>query len=282
MTVVIYKRSNNWASTIQDIIENTEINAFKSISLGRAAIAQAITNGFLADNVVASTYALELFRSDLPSELPLNYTKPYESYFTTEIDTPLVDPPRPPGNQEKLYSGYFSVNITTIAQLNASTENMSRSTILDNVMRALAIGKPSIQAIYAGFTDFGFRRYPYVFDDSRRTGTFCNVSFAPAELQQKVGFIPACRAWYQKALTSASAAGVVDVLGPAQFSPPFISAITKRVATTTSQALFTQAGLKGVIAIELEMDSLNSALTQTSVLRNGYMFMVDLNGTLIV
>ncbi|RUS28656.1 hypothetical protein BC938DRAFT_481624 [Jimgerdemannia flammicorona] len=106
-------------------------------------------------------------------------------------------------------------------------------------MRALAISKPSIQAIYAGFSDFGFRRYPYVFDDTSRTQTFCNESYIPAELQGKIGFIPACRSWYQEALMSASTVGVADALGPAKFSLPFISAITKRVTTTTSQAFFT-------------------------------------------
>ncbi|RUS13658.1 hypothetical protein BC938DRAFT_477736, partial [Jimgerdemannia flammicorona] len=139
MTVVIYRQSKNWTSTIQYIIENAEINSFKSISVGRAAIVQAVTNGFHVDNILASTYAVELFRSDLLNELPLNVTKPYASYFSTKIDSPLVDPSRPPGNQEKLYSAYFSVNVTTTAQLNAPTDTQSRSTVLDNVMRALAI-----------------------------------------------------------------------------------------------------------------------------------------------
>ncbi|RUS28657.1 hypothetical protein BC938DRAFT_481625, partial [Jimgerdemannia flammicorona] len=259
-------QSKNWTSTIQYIIENAEINAFKSISVGRAAIVQAVTNGFHVDNILAFTYAVELFRSDMPNELPLNVTKPYASYFSTKIDSPLVDPPRPPGNQEKLYSAYFSVNVTTTTQLSAPTDTQSRSTVLDNVMRAVAINNPSIQEIYAGFSDFGFRRYPYIFDDTSRTQTFCNESYVPAELQGKIGFIPACCPWYQEALMSASTVGVVDALGPAKFSLPFIST-TKRVTTTTSQAFFTQEGLKGVIAIEMDMEALSSALTESSVLR---------------
>ncbi|RUS23776.1 hypothetical protein BC938DRAFT_474644 [Jimgerdemannia flammicorona] len=75
MTVVIYSQSSVWISTIQNAVETAEIDAFQSIAISRAAIVQSILNGFHGDNILASTYAVELFRADLPDELPLNVTK---------------------------------------------------------------------------------------------------------------------------------------------------------------------------------------------------------------
>ncbi|RUS27293.1 hypothetical protein BC938DRAFT_483470 [Jimgerdemannia flammicorona] len=269
MTVVIYSQSSVWISTIQNAIETAEIDAFRSIAISRAAIVQSILNGFHGDNILASTYAVELFRADLPDELPLN------------VDIPLVDPPKPTVNQQAFYSAYFNVNITTTAQLNASTVTATKSTVLDNVMRALLINKASFQTIYAGFADFGFRRYPYLFDDAKRTQTVCNVPYAPSELQNKQGFIPACRLWYQEAVTAAAPSVINNGLGPTKFST-FVSSVTKSVAATTSQAFFTSAGLLGVMAIETDMVDVNAALARSPVLNNGYTFMVDTNGTLIV
>lgn len=146
--------------------------------------------------------------------------------------------------------------------------------------------KPTTSQIYAGFEDYSWRRYPYIFSDARsqtlRTQDVCDDPHAPAELHGKLGFIPSCRIWYQQALQAAKSSTIVNGVGPIQFTAPYIDFDTKRVLITISQAFFNQSGPLGVAALDVDIDQLNKVLTQTPVLTNGYMFMVDLNGTLII
>lgn len=140
-----------------------------------------------------------------------------------------------------------------------------------------------------GFEDFGFRRYPYLFNDvysqQLRNKNVCNSSSTPSNLYGRSGFIPACRPWYQQAVSASMTSSMnngSNGLGPFQIAAPYTDLSTQRVITTASQAIFTSTGLLGVMGIDIDIEELNQALTKTPVLTNGYMFMMDNNGTLII
>ena len=72
-------------------------------------------------------------------------------------------------------------------------------------------------------------------------------------------------------------------MGPVELTAPYVDFDTGLVLITASQAFFTAPqALFGVMGIDVDISEINAALTSSRVLTNGYMFMIDNNGTLII
>ncbi|KAJ3096716.1 hypothetical protein HDU97_005632 [Phlyctochytrium planicorne] len=66
-------------------------------------------------------------------------------------------------------------------------------------------------------------------------------------------------------------------------SAPYVSSTSGgRALITASQAFYNEAGQLGVIGLQVQIDALNDILTGVSILKNGYILVVDLNGYIVL
>ncbi|KAJ3277480.1 hypothetical protein HK104_003261, partial [Borealophlyctis nickersoniae] len=279
----IYSSTPGWISRIEPIILAKQLAAFQTRVKTRTAVVNESLAGVRRDAETAGRFAAEIAGW---GDAGMTIARPYQSYFGAQVNN--VDPPIPPIAQQPLFSYYYNNAVTSPDQL--ATAGADNFTVLDNAFRAVYLNKPGYQAIQAGFADGGWRFYPYSYDMARfnpRTQVTCNVTYAPPPLQSTIGYDPRCRIWYVQALQAAQSRTSANPpgLGPAVISTPYKSgASTGRVLITASQAFLspTTNAVQGVIGLQVAIDTLRTQLTRSPILSNGYLFIVDSSGTLVV
>ncbi|KAI8805859.1 hypothetical protein BJ742DRAFT_397545 [Cladochytrium replicatum] len=210
-------------------------------------------------------------------------SRPYPSFFSVQVDN--VNPPIP--DDKSFYSAYFNRNITTAAQLTAAASGTSmNSTTLDIMMRALYVDKLTVTQVQLGFDDGGFRFFPYEFDAAAtpryRTIRLCDDPTLPAEIRGLVGYVPACRTWYRSAIAAQNGPDA-DGVGSIALIPPYVGASSKRAKISIAQTIFQSSRVYGVASADINMQSFLQTFSRNSkILDNGYLFMMDSQGNLIV
>ncbi|KAJ1558169.1 hypothetical protein HK096_003179 [Nowakowskiella sp. JEL0078] len=205
-------------------------------------------------------------------------SRPYPSFFLANVDGGNVTVPT--DQKATLYSSYFNVNVSTLAQLNSTTGSQN-TTILDNILRPLKIERDDVELVYFGFEDFGFRNYPYRFDDTYKNISVCNDPSLPDNLVNRKGFIPACRRWYQDALKAAYEFDPSG-LGHIVIGFPYYSASTKAPTITVSQAIVNGTQLKSVAAIDIKLAKFIDAFNKSNrILKNGFTFLMTSDGNVV-
>ncbi|KAJ3293618.1 hypothetical protein HDU76_007023, partial [Blyttiomyces sp. JEL0837] len=281
---VILVLSPRWISRVESTIQQVAIDGFKSRALASATFANTALNSYLVNTQIASLYIRDVLQLPGSAGTAIDTNKPYTSYFAAQVDNPPVDPPLP--SVPTLYSSYYNNNITTTAQVLAR-QNNDITTVFDNAFRALAISHPTVQAIQAGFEDNGWRIYPLIYNIARfdpRTQNICNIPGVPADLVNVQGYVARCRSWYIAAKAASMGVGNTTSvgLGPLVLSTPYkSSASTGKVLVTGSQAFFGPNGMLGVLGLQVKIDDLNAKVTQSPILSNGYVFMIDLSGDIV-
>ncbi|KAJ3278765.1 hypothetical protein HDU76_009747, partial [Blyttiomyces sp. JEL0837] len=281
---VILLFSPTWTSHVESTIQQVAINGFKSRALASATFANTALNSYIINTKIASWYIRDVLQLPGSAGTAINTNKSYISYFAAQVENPAVDPPLP--SIPTLYSSYYNNNITTTAQVLAR-QNSDITTVFDNAFRALTINHPTVQAIQAGFEDNGWRTYPSVYNISQfnpRTQSICNIPGVPTELVNVQGYVARCRSWYIAA--KAASMGVDNTtsigLGPLVLSTPYkSSASTGKVSITGSQAFFGPNGMLGVLGLQVNIDDLNTKVTESPILLSGYVFMIDVNGDIV-
>ncbi|KAI8837326.1 hypothetical protein BC829DRAFT_48102 [Chytridium lagenaria] len=280
--IVIFGQSPLWISRITDAIKAQAINGFVSTSATQANAVNAAFASYLISTVVATSYVRDVLQnpgSTPDTVIPVNRT--YPSYFAAPLSG--GDPPLPPAFAIPRYSSYYKGSITELSQWSAIASNDTTSTF-DNPFRAITLDNAGAQAIQAGFEDDGWRIYPLSYDVTRfnpRTQTSCQRPDSPPQFAAFNGYNPRCRPWYYTAVQAAArnqSESIRRGLGPAVLSAPYVSqASSGRALITASQAFYNSTGVVGVIGLQVQIDNLNDQLTNTTILKNGYIFVVDVS-----
>lgn len=118
--------------------------------------------------------------------------------------------------------------------------------ILDKIQAS----KPDVEQTYIG----------------TETGEFMN---SPTSFQNPPGYDPRERPWYQEAMKQKGKAIITD---------PYISKSSKQVVVTIAKAT---ADGKGVVAVNLKLDSLTETINEMKIGKKGYVFLVDSNNHFI-
>ncbi|KAJ3338617.1 hypothetical protein HDU93_009324 [Gonapodya sp. JEL0774] len=270
--------------------QRPQITAVQSRAYGKASFVQSFVSSLVLDVRVLALYAASATRGTLGT-----IVRPIPSFFQLPLlDSPSVATPMPPETSRPLYSSYWSVNISTSADLAAAANSSMNSTVLDMVFRPLFLDKPGTNQLYTGFSDTGMRKFPYIFASSPnasfRTQRFCDAPDLDPSIRGKVGFIPACRGWYRSAVdavrnaSTTSTVNTVDGVGPWVIVSPYVDATTGTVIISASQAFLDASGVVvGVAALDANMDLFLSTFSQSSkILDNGYLLVMDTSGNLIV
>ncbi|KAL2911198.1 hypothetical protein HK105_209349 [Polyrhizophydium stewartii] len=277
---VIFSQSPGWISKIEASIKDNQVAAFAQRARTRALVVQAAINGYSADAQVAGAYTRDLLGLGGTASPALPVTRSYTNYFGALLDG--RDPPQP---TDPLTSFYFSVDVTTAAQFNAVPTN---TTVLDNSFRALLANKPNVQAWQLGLPDKSWRRFPYAYkpNDYYRQQNPCQTSPdpVPPEVRNAVGYIPLCRNWYILSKAAAEKAGAsVNGVGPTIFTPPYRDTSNKRVKIGSAVSVVGAAGTAvAALSVDVQIDFITDQLTKNPVLTNGYIFMMDAAGNMVV
>ncbi|KAJ3099775.1 Chromodomain-helicase-DNA-binding protein 1-like [Phlyctochytrium planicorne] len=278
-----------WIRNIENAVRDQALQGFSSRSATQASSVNAAFSSYLISTSIAAQYVRNVLRlpgSTADTVIPTQ--KAYTSYFAARLDNNQVDPPQPPAFVVPFFSAYYKSSITT-SQEWSQRANSDNTSTFDNAFRAITLTNPNTQAIQAGFEDDGWRVYPLVYNIARydpRAQTPCSSPDAPPALRAYEGYNPRCRPWYTAATDAANvnkAASIATGLGPAVMSPPYVSSVSGgRALITASQAFFNEAGQIGVIGLQVQIDTLNDNLTGVSILKNGYIFVVDVNGYIVL
>ncbi|KAI8805858.1 hypothetical protein BJ742DRAFT_397486 [Cladochytrium replicatum] len=277
--IPVVVQAPSWIDDLSVLIRDIRIDAF----IARTSFKAAYVTSFVASSVVdvqmMGAFMAGFARGDLGV-----VTRPYPSYFYVQVDN--VNPPIP--SDKSFYSTYFNRNITTAAQLAAAATGTSlNSTTLDIMMRALYVDQSIITQVQLGFEDGGFRFFPYEFDGSAsptyRTGRFCDDPALPADIRGAVGYLPACRAWYRSAIIASQNGPDADGVGPTVLIPPYVGASSNRAKISAAQTVFQSSRPFGVASADIDMQTFLQSFSRNSkILDNGYLFMMDSQGNLIV
>ncbi|KAI9353794.1 hypothetical protein BDR26DRAFT_849248 [Obelidium mucronatum] len=280
--LVFFLRVPPQINSLQAELQTNEIAHFSANAKGAATLVNNIFLDF-ADQIEASAVmARDLLGLDGSKQDPfVNSTSVYPSYFAAQLDN--VDPPLPPVPGD--VSAYYRNNITTLNQFKAIQPDPT--SVLDNIFRASVLYQPRNRGIQIGFRDEGWRIYPQVYNlatFNARNNTFCNGQNVPAELRGSAGFNPRCRQFYIAATTAypisqpAPASGLTKPV----FTNPYPAAVSGQLLVSASVSLYRGGSFYGVIALQILIESLASKLANTPIMKNGYIYIIDRDGTIIM
>ncbi|KXS09411.1 hypothetical protein M427DRAFT_231025 [Gonapodya prolifera JEL478] len=136
---LIYTQSSSWIDELASIIDDLQIAAVQSRAYGKASFVQSFVSSFVLDVRVLALYAAAATRGTLGT-----IARPIPSFFQLPLlDSPSVATPMPPETSRPLYSSYWSVNISTSADLAAAASSSMNSSVLDMAFRPLFLDKVS-------------------------------------------------------------------------------------------------------------------------------------------
>ncbi|KAJ3013743.1 UNVERIFIED_CONTAM: hypothetical protein HDU68_000567 [Siphonaria sp. JEL0065] len=280
--LVFFLRVPPQINSLQAELQSNEIDHFSSNAKGAASLVNNIFIDF-GDQIEASAVmARDLLRLDGATLDPfVNSTSTYPSYFAGQLDN--SDPPLPQNPLD--YSAYYRNNISTLAQFKAIQPDIT--SVLDNIFRASVVYEPRIRGIQMGFADGGWRIYPQVYNLASfnpRNNTFCNGQNVPAELRGSTGFNPRCRQFYIAATTAYPLSQPAPPTGMTKpvFTNPYPAAVSGQLLVSASVSLYKSGSFYGVIALQILIESLASKLANTPILNNGYIYIIDKDGTVIM
>ncbi|KAJ3013460.1 UNVERIFIED_CONTAM: hypothetical protein HDU68_000694 [Siphonaria sp. JEL0065] len=280
--LVFFLRVPPQIDTVQAQLQSSELAHFSSNAKGAATLVNNIFNDFGDQVAAAATMARNLLNLDGSAQDPLvNSTSVYPSYFAGQLDG--ADPILPPNPTD--FSVYYNNNITTVAQFNAMQPDPI--SVLDNVFRAAVLYEPRIKSAQIGFLDGGWRIYP-LRDDlasfNPRNNTFCNGQNVPATLRGATGFIPQCRQFYIAATNAYPPTQPAPVTGMTKpvITNPYPSAISGQLLIAAAVSLYRGGSFFGVFTLTILVESLSSKLANTPILNNGYIYIIEKDGTVIM
>ncbi|KAJ3052929.1 hypothetical protein HK097_005400 [Rhizophlyctis rosea] len=288
--ILLYTTAPAWTDKIREVVNPKEYNAFALRANTKGVYVQEVLNWVQGQTTFVTTFARDLFRTDVNGQVPFNVARPYPSYFAAQLldsSGSLTNPPLPA--DQSLVSQFYQNNVTTLAQFNAiGADNF---TVLDDPFRAIywnrASPEPVFQALQIGFENTAWRQYPYQFDMAKsnpRNQIVCNETWAPPQFKNAVGYVPNCRIWYTEALAAARASPstLTTGLGPVIITSPYRSTTTGKIHITVAQAFATSGSVTGVFSIAVRVDTLQAALMRSAIVSGGYVFMIDDKGTVIL
>jgi len=250
-----------WTQTIQVAMKNEELQTLERRSKDRASLA---SNTFLQiknDVKLLRDYAREIWNDELP------IVQPYQSYFGVST----VDSSLPPGG---LNSGGFNYHssvwykngVTDVTNSHINEPFLNDTSIMDNVLRSLFKSNPGYAGLYIGTEDSLFRHFPYLNLDHYPSFVYTCATTG----LQVTGYDPTCRGWYKQANDNPT-----EVI----FTGPYNDAGTGEVLISAAHEV---SPTVGVVSVDVSMNSLDQQVAATTVLQNGYAYIVDDQGYAIV
>jgi Cache domain len=217
------------------------------------------------DAAILAFYATSLFSE--PSQLPVKNSYPLFS------GQPAIAPTYPPGfgadDKWNASSSWFLKGATKKPAL------LATSSALDDVYRSIYLSNTKLyDAVFVGFEADGLLQiYPGTHMEAYRTLQYTCV----ATNQTLTGYDARCRGWYYAAASE-------DISGASSstfFSAPYVIPAGSTLITV-SRAVVVDNALYGVVGLDISMSDLQSAIVSTTFLENGYSYMINTAGEVIV
>ncbi|CAH6420882.1 VWA Cache recognition domain protein [uncultured virus] len=148
-------------------------------------------------------------------------------------------------------------------------EFLNNSNILINVWRPIWKSNMNYKGLYVGFENGLFRNYPYIRLDNFPTYSYtCLINNKTI-----IGYDPKCRNWYISSKNKQN-----EVI----FSNPYVGASSGKVLISASKSIHNNTNFIGVVSVDIELDYLEKILLSSKILTNGYTYLCDNNGNLII
>lgn len=262
-TIFLYQESKDWSKDVEIYIGN---KIFENIDLRSNTISSSVKDFFekiLFDFDILSNYTSNLYYD----KLPVNFS--YNNYFavnTVDNNSPILSD----GINTK-NSAVFKLGIndyTSFNNLINTDNNINKSTTINNVWRSLYQSDDKYYEFFFGFTDGLYRYFPY----SRKNNLFTVSYFCNSSQTNVVGYDPRCIQWYNDANSNNNTI----------FSSPYINVLTNQVIVTISRSLWVNNNLIGVNGANIRFDSLNQIIISSKIMNNGFSFLIDNKGIIIV
>uniref|UniRef100_A0A6C0EBL0 VWFA domain-containing protein n=1 Tax=viral metagenome TaxID=1070528 RepID=A0A6C0EBL0_9ZZZZ len=256
--VPIHVEKSNWKSLSHDHISSVTLNSSVTKLNYISSYIDIYFNGAYSDIITTNNYITNYYKNKL------NVVKNYTTYYgVSSIDSRV--PPKDNLNQY-FASSTFKTGTTSLSQL-YKQNHVNESSIFDNLFRQIYKSSDLYVSIYTGFDNGLYRIYPYFKLNSYPTFSYtCYYNNQPT-----VGYDPRCRVWY------VIAQGSDDV----KYTSPYVDALTNQVLITISSRIFVNGQTYGVIGFDFVMTELDKLISNSKILTNGYVFLIDSNGLII-
>lgn len=259
---VLFPHIRNWEEDVKDHIVAEEINNLRTRTTNLESLSSLNFGHITNDVIIMKEYAGDIFNQTLP------IIKYYSRYFAVSS----VDPSLPPGGLTNginaNYSVWYNKNNPTGNEL--AETYLRNSSIMDNAWRMLWKSNSKYAGLYVGFEDGLFVHLPY-----QRLNHYPTLSYTClTNNQPTVGYDPRCRNWYILAKNDQS---------KVHFTEPYNDAGTGKVLISASHAIKDINGnFIGAVSIDISMQDLENFILSEKILDNGYTYLMDTAGKLIV
>jgi len=206
-----------------------------------------------------------------------NFSQPYESFYAgggSHEKTPPNFAYDATFNIESSTYGaaYFIKNINSYITDPSFLSLLNTSSNIDNAFNASFQSTNDYFGLYMGFESNGlWRSWPYFRLRGHSTLQYnCQPANTPT-----VGYDPRCRGWY--AIAKAEPRDIYTL------TEPYNDATTNALMITISKKVYgTGNTFLGVVGIDLLMSTLSNKIITSTILQNGYTFMVDNQRNIVV
>lgn len=247
-----------WSNLTSIHINQTNFTATRVRVLTMGNFIENYFNQSGSDLGAAHDYATSLFSGQM------SVARPYETYYGVAT----VDPRTPSRDVDNAFlaSDVYKHGVTQFSQV-ANLTYLNESSVLDNVFRALFKASTLYDGIYMGFNTGLYRYYPYARMDSYNTMAYTCAGTG----QAVIGYDPRCRIWYVAAQATDNTI----------YTSPYIDALTSTVLITAARRVMVGSMLIGVLGADFKMTQLDQLIVGTTIMTNGYAFLMDGSGDLI-
>nr|QBK89200.1 MAG: uncharacterized protein LCMiAC02_02950 [Mimivirus LCMiAC02] len=252
---VIIPTTISWGYEVKTHIENEEINNLILRTTNLRNLSSLNFRHISNDLILMRDYANDIYGNKLPIE---NY---YKHYYVTD--------PGPPLDTNGLNTEYSIWFNKASSDPNTQTY-LNDSSVMDNTWRALYKSNNGYAGLYIGFEDGLFRHLPYMDLSGFPTFTYtCIITNALT-----VGYDPRCRGWYFLAKNDQT---------KIHFTEPYSDAGTGNILISVSHAIVDSSNnFLGAVSVDISMQNLASAILSEKILDNGYTYLMDMTGKLVV
>lgn len=250
-----------WSNTISTLIETNEFDNIGTRTTSQSSLSNNYFSQSKDDIELLHSYATSLLNNNF---LIKNY---YDSYYAVSS----IDLRNPPGVQAGVsteYSTCFSTAINSLTEMYDS-QYSNITTVMDNMFRNVFKSNPTYSQIYIGLESDGFfRTYPYMRADHYPTYQYvCAINN-----QIVVGYDPRCRGWYQQAKKTTNTI----------ITEPYVDSSSGFVLITLAKSIYVNNTFVGVVAVDISMQSLEDLVLSATVLDNGYTYITDKLGYIVI
>ena len=258
---VLVPNALDWRNRVKKHIVDEEL---KNLGTRTANVKEltALNFGRITNDItVMKEYADELVDGELPDA----------SYYPNFFGVKSVDPTLPPGTSISASNANYSVwfNKQNPTGNQQTEEHLNITSIMDNVWRAVTRSSSKYAGIYIGMETGLFRHLPYFNQEHYATLSYICLQGN----QPTIGYDPRCRGWYISAKND---------LTKVHFTEPYNDASTGDVLISASFAIMNGSTFIGSTGLDISMGDLESFILAEEVLENGYTYLVDTSGRIVV